>query len=232
MAEVNTLTVCSAARDFLPFGSSLTGKRFTPPDAANIFTRYKAGTAYVVNVCDPAKHKASVTDEALTVDADTLTARTAHSALQAGYTVWAARATDWLTRKLTRGQYSHCEIAVKLPAQDIRGAPVYRCYSASVRDGGVRRTDMTLPAAKWDLIELRSTPHLRAGLEVLWQRTQGQGYDFMGALGVVFKTRQRQGCWFCSEWCARVVGLSESWRFSPNDLAAIVPTLFKGEEAQ
>ncbi len=68
---VNTLTVCAAARDFLPFGSSLTGKGFTLPDAANIFTRYKAGTAYVVNVCDPAKHKSSVADEALTVDADT-----------------------------------------------------------------------------------------------------------------------------------------------------------------
>jgi len=84
---VNTLTVCAAARDFLPFGSSLTGKGFTLPDAANIFTRYKAGTAYVVNVCDPAKHKSSVADEALTVDADTLTARTAHPALQTGYTV-------------------------------------------------------------------------------------------------------------------------------------------------
>ena len=84
---VNTLTVCAAARDFLQFGSSLTGKGFTLPDAANIFTRYKAGTAYVVNVCDPAKHKSSVADEALTVDADTLTARTAHPALQPGYTV-------------------------------------------------------------------------------------------------------------------------------------------------
>ena len=84
---VNTLTVCAAARDFLQFGSSLTGKGFTLPDAANIFTRYKAGTAYVANVCDPAKHKSSVADEALTVDTDTLTARTAHPALQTGYTV-------------------------------------------------------------------------------------------------------------------------------------------------
>lgn len=31
-----------------------------------------------------------------------------------GWRVWCARATDWLTRALTRGQYSHCEIAVRL----------------------------------------------------------------------------------------------------------------------
>ena len=30
-----------------------------------------------------------------------------------GWRVWCARATDWLTRKLTRGQYSHAEIAVR-----------------------------------------------------------------------------------------------------------------------
>ncbi|MGN6866701.1 hypothetical protein ACTHTQ_11275 [Neisseria sp. P0020.S003] len=28
-----------------------------------------------------------------------------------GWRVWCARATDWLTRILTRGQYSHAEIA-------------------------------------------------------------------------------------------------------------------------
>ena len=32
-----------------------------------------------------------------------------------GWRVWCARATDWLTRVLTRGKYSHCEIAVRLP---------------------------------------------------------------------------------------------------------------------
>ena len=31
-----------------------------------------------------------------------------------GWRVWFARAADRLTRKLTRGRYSHCEIAVRL----------------------------------------------------------------------------------------------------------------------
>ena len=84
---VNTLTVCAAGRDFLQFGSSLTGKGFTLPDAAHIWTRYGSGVAYVVNVCDPAKHKTTVSNEVLTVDPDTLTAKTAKPALQSGYTL-------------------------------------------------------------------------------------------------------------------------------------------------
>lgn len=87
VGAVNELTVCQTQKDFAQFGGELTAKGFTLPDAANIWLRYGSGIAYVVNVCDPAKHKSSVTEEALTVDADTLTARTAHPALQAGYAV-------------------------------------------------------------------------------------------------------------------------------------------------
>ncbi|EKY10624.1 hypothetical protein HMPREF9120_00007, partial [Neisseria sp. oral taxon 020 str. F0370] len=83
---VNTLTVCAAARDFLQFGGNLTGKGFTLPDAAHIWTRYGSGVAYVVNVCDPAKHKTTVSDEILKINPDTLTAKTAKPALQSGYT--------------------------------------------------------------------------------------------------------------------------------------------------
>lgn len=84
---VNTLTVCAAARDFLQFGGNLTGKGFTLPDAAHIWTRYGSGVAYVVNVCDPAKHKTTVSDEILKINPDTLTAKTAKPALQSGYTL-------------------------------------------------------------------------------------------------------------------------------------------------
>ena len=79
---VNELTVCQTSKDFSQF-STFTGHGFTLPDAANIFTRYQSGIAYVVNVCDPSKHKSNVSNEILTVDADTLLAYTAHGALQA-----------------------------------------------------------------------------------------------------------------------------------------------------
>ena len=137
-----------------------------------------------------------------------------------GAQVWAARFTDWLTRKLTRGQYSHCEIV------EFVGDNEYRCHSSSIRDGGVRCKYMPLPAAKWDLIALPDhAGSLKANLAAVFAQTQGQRYDLPGALGVVFKTRQRSGRWFCSEWCGQMLGLSEPWRFSPNDLAVIARSL-------
>ena len=134
-----------------------------------------------------------------------------------GLKVWAARLTDGLTRILTRGRYSHCEIAVRLP--ETADGQEYECYSASIRDNGVRRKVMPLPSAKWDLIALSDSVGGR--LHRLWKETQGQGYDLPGALGVVFGLRENRRRWFCSEWVGAALGLSESWRFSPNDLAVI-----------
>ena len=134
-----------------------------------------------------------------------------------GLKVWAARFTDWLTRVLTRGRYSHCELAVRLP--ETANGQKYECYSASLRDGGVRMKTMPLPADKWDLIELPDSVGER--LHGLWQETQGQGYDLPGAFGVVFGLPENHRRWFCSEWVGKALGLSESWRFSPNDLAVI-----------
>ena len=136
-----------------------------------------------------------------------------------GWRVWCARTTDWLTRVLTRGQYSHCEIAMRLPENDETGAAMYDCYSASIRDGGVRWKRMPLPLAKWDLIALPDSVGER--LHGLWKETQGQGYDLPGAFGVVFGLPENRRRWFCSEWVGAALGLSESWRFSPNDLAVI-----------
>nr|DAP70986.1 MAG TPA: cysteine peptidase [Caudoviricetes sp.] len=138
-----------------------------------------------------------------------------------GWRVWCARATDWLTRVLTRGQYSHCEIAMRLP--ETADGQEYECYSASIRDGGVRLKTMSLPADKWDLIPLPDSVGER--LHGLWEETQSQGYDLPGAFGVVFGLPENRRRWFCSEWVGAALGLSESWRFSPNDLAAI----FKGD---
>lgn len=89
---VNELTVCQTVKDFSQFGV-LTGAGFTLPDAANIWTRYQSGVAYVVNVLDPDKHKTVVDSELLVIDGDTLTAKTAHPAVQAGYTVLAGNQT-------------------------------------------------------------------------------------------------------------------------------------------
>lgn len=135
-----------------------------------------------------------------------------------GWRVWLARATDWLTRVLTRGRYSHCELAVRLP--ETADGQEYECYSASIRDKGVRMKTMPLPADKWDLIPLDDAV-LHAHTVGLYLRTAGQGYDLPGAFGVVFGLPENRRRWFCSEWVGKALGLSESWRFSPNDLAVI-----------
>ena len=135
-----------------------------------------------------------------------------------GWCVWAARFTDGLTRILTRGRYSHCELAVRLP--ETADGQEYECYSASLRDGGVRMKTMPLPADKWDLIPLDDAV-LHAHTVGLYLRTAGQGYDLPGAFGVVFGLRENRKRWFCSEWVGKALGLPESWRFSPNDLAVI-----------
>ncbi|AIL33093.1 hypothetical protein [Basilea psittacipulmonis] len=123
---------------------------------------------------------------------------------------------DWLTRKVTKGIYSHCELAV-----DNEGR--YECFSSSVRDKGVRRTVINLGDGKWDLIPVNIAPS-----EVLrfFDKTKKYPYDFWGALGVILKSRQDSNKYFCSEWVGECLGLSESWRFSPNDLAVI----FKNKE--
>ena len=137
-----------------------------------------------------------------------------------GWRVWAARFTDGLTRVLTRGRYSHCEIAVRLP--ETATGQEYACYSASIRDGGVRCKVMPLPEAKWDLIQMESTSEAHERLQRVWAETRGQGYDLRGALGIAFGLRHNRRRWFCSEWCAAALGLPDGWRWSPNDLAAIV----------
>ncbi|MRN37209.1 hypothetical protein CRG49_008770 [Neisseria sp. N95_16] len=125
----------------------------------------------------------------------------------------AMRFADWVIRKATRGIYSHCEIAVAL------GGGVFECYSASLRDGGVRCKVMRLPESKWDLVELPAADVLTAQLQMIWLMTQGKSYDVLGSLGVVLRVGNRPDKWFCSEWCAHVLGLAEPWRLSPNDLA-------------
>lgn len=133
-----------------------------------------------------------------------------------GLRVMLARWTDRLTRILTRGIYSHAEIAVEL------GDGLFECYSSSIRDGGVRCKQMRLPDAKWDLLPLPPRASLSAALKLTWLQTEGKAYDWPGALGFVLFTRHNPEKWFCSEWCAQVLGLPESWRFTPNNLAAVL----------
>ncbi|OSI24638.1 hypothetical protein [Neisseria dumasiana] len=130
-----------------------------------------------------------------------------------GVKAWVGRLKEWLVRKMTRGIYSHCEIAVK------RSDGLFCCRSASLRDGGVREKVMPLPSEKWDLIPLKAA--VADGAVNLMERTARGKYDYLGALGTVSIKGGDKNKWFCSEWCGEALGIAEPWRFSPNDLAVI-----------
>lgn len=134
------------------------------------------------------------------------------------------RVTDWLIRKITKGQYSHCEIAVEKTeflSGDYYPHITYDCYSSSPRDGGVRRKVIDLKDGKWDLIEL---PNITAEqVKRYYTQTQGSKYDWWGMLGIAFGIKQKRSRFFCSEWCFNLIKQSdEGWRFSPNQLALII----------
>ena len=129
-----------------------------------------------------------------------------------GVKVWAARIADWVVRTVTRSPYSHCEIAVEHPRDGL-----FDCYSSSARDGGVRVKTMSLPADKWDLIEL--PPAVALSVSRLFRRTHGAGYDWLGAIGVVLKSPHSKSRWFCSEWCAYAIGCTNPHRYTPGELA-------------
>lgn len=137
---------------------------------------------------------------------------------------WRERIEDWLIRKVTRGAYSHCEIAVK--QSNIEGHYHYtewfECYSSSPRDGGVRcKVINVADTNKWDLVELQNVTE--AQIKAYFEQTQGKKYDLWGALGIVLGFKQRRERFFCSEWCFNAIFDSEQgWRFSPNDLAVMI----------
>lgn len=130
---------------------------------------------------------------------------------------------DWLIRVFTKGQYSHCEIAVK-KSKDTNHYNLdewFECYTSSPRDGGVRCKVIDVDNRdKWDLIPLNNVTESQ--IKAFFEQTKGKKYDLLGAIGVVFKNRQRTDKYFCSEWCAELLGFKEPWRFSPNDLSVVV----------
>ena len=129
------------------------------------------------------------------------------------------RALDSLTRAVTKGPYSHCELVEELPDG------TYKCFSSSYRDGGVRSKILSLDSDSWDLVD---APYLTAeAVEEVKRRTVGLKYDLVGAVGVVILSPDRPHKWFCSELAAEVIGLKEPWRYSPNTLYSVVQRLEK-----
>jgi len=137
-----------------------------------------------------------------------------------------ARFLDGAIRFVTRGPYSHVEIARKDTDYD------FTIYSSSIRDGGVRQKTLNLKEKHWDLIPIENSDSAsfkfnEASFLAFFNSVEGRKYDVLGVLGFVLYVRQSNKRYFCSEFVAEALKFVDPWRISPNDLYSLVQPIDK-----
>ncbi|WP_230477894.1 hypothetical protein [Kingella kingae] len=69
------------------------------------------------------------------------------------------------------------------------------------------------------MIALPNLPEQR--VHEFYAQTKGAKYDWAGCLGIALPAlRQNVKKWFCSEWCAALLGLNQPARFRRNSFQA------------
>ena len=126
-----------------------------------------------------------------------------------------SRAVRWIDR----GPYSHCELVF---SDGLSG-------SASYIDGGVRFKRIDYDPTHWDFVEL---PDAAESFAREWfSANDGAPYDLMGNVRFVLPwLADSDKGWFCSEAMAAALKLKEPWRFGPNGLAALLPSIYPQQE--
>ena len=92
-------------------------------------------------------------------------------------------------------------------------------------DGGVRGKRIDLNPEHWDLIELPQ--HFDLHVLHHFYATEGQRYSWFDLIrSQIFNLgSDEEGAAFCSEWCARALGLPCATIFSPRTLGELVSGL-------
>lgn len=114
---------------------------------------------------------------------------------------------DKVIRIVTSSKYSHCEIVID---------NVF--YTSSIQDGGVRSKVINQNSGHWDFIEV-SFDELK--VKEWFKIHENEKYDFFGAFRSVLPFpffSKRNNTWFCSEACADALGLSNSGKYTPQEL--------------
>ena len=106
----------------------------------------------------------------------------------------------------TRSPYSHCELVIDGVA-----------YSSSIMDSGVRAKRIEFDPEHWDFVDL---PWASAALvKSTFASTQGDPYGWGDLFWrQVFNRPGDTHGQFCSEWCARALGLPNPQQYSPATL--------------
>lgn len=125
-----------------------------------------------------------------------------------GATVW-----DKFICLVTKSKYSHVEMVFEQRNEYLK------CWSSSTRDGGVRTKWIKIDSESWDTFQLPIEYS-----EDWFLEHSGAAYDFVGLLGTITKKEwfSNSNKWFCSECIAEVLGIKDSWKYSPQDLYLLV----------
>ena len=115
---------------------------------------------------------------------------------------------DKLIRWWTKSKYSHVELVINTD-----------WYSISPRDSEVRCKQIHAKEGNWDFVDLPKTKDVEY-VKKFYEQTKGAKYDWLGIflsqlipLGI-----QNRNRWFCSEWCAEALQITNSNSYSPQDL--------------
>lgn len=120
---------------------------------------------------------------------------------------------DWIISKVTHSDLIHCEIAYTKNSTMFYG---YTSYPFE----GVRRQWNTIDD-KWIFVDIGNKITVEQ-LEHFYLKTKNKKYDWLGCLGFVFGNNDNPNRYFCSEWCATVLGYENPSKISPIKLYEIL----------
>ena len=133
---------------------------------------------------------------------------------------WLTRAGWWITRKVQKDPYALVTHVEAIHAEHPDGTVTIA--SSSVRDGGVRAKQVLLNPAHWWIVDV---PAWDVALSIAWlAKTNGQPYDWRGAIATAFLGSQDDARWFCNEWVGAPF-LKASATFGPHQFAALALSL-------
>ena len=120
------------------------------------------------------------------------------------------RLTDKLIAWLIGSKYSHCELIVN----------GQNCYSASMRDGGVRykRIEDIETSGKWDIIEMPKVTQTQLNnFFTFYQNTKGSRYDFL-SLVINYFSKHKQDRdnrkYYCFEYVIKGINRLYGWKIA------------------
>lgn len=111
-----------------------------------------------------------------------------------------------IIRWWARSPYSHCELVIG----DVG-------YTSSIRDGGVRAKRIEFDPAHWYFVDLPWAHEHR--VKAYYAQTAGEPYGWKDLIlrQVLNKAGDSYGQ-FCSEWCAKALGVANGQIYSPATL--------------